>query len=134
MTQARSIVNDLERNGASSSPSVVDSIIRVLEAGQRIIIDRIDLARFDLGNGASRALYGAAFAIIGAALLTTGWIALLAALVIWLQDSMSLPASLLVGAGVSAGAGAGAIAHGLRRARLDLSATTAEESAVGARS
>jgi hypothetical protein len=98
-------------------PSLADSLVRIFEAGQRVILDRLDLAYFDLSQLAVRTLHGAALIVVGAVLLTGAWFTLVAGAVVWLQTYLTLTASLIVVAGVNAALGAVAIWIGLRRAQ-----------------
>jgi hypothetical protein len=100
-----------------SEPSLLASIIRLFEAGQRVVLDRLDLAYFDLAQLATRTLRGAALIAIGAVLLTGAWFTVMGGAVVWLQQYMSLAASLALVAATSAVLGGGALAVGLRRAR-----------------
>ena len=102
---------------ARSEPSLVDSLIRAFEAGQRVVLDRLDLAYFDLSQLAARTLRGAALIAIGAVLLSGSWFAVMGAVVVWLQPYLDLPLSILLVAGVSAGLGIAALAIGASRAR-----------------
>ncbi len=56
----------LDTHPSPSEPSLVDSVVRVLEAGQRLVLDRVDLLRFDLSQLASRALGGAVLIAVSA--------------------------------------------------------------------
>ena len=104
-----------------SEPSLVDSLIRVVEAGQRLLLDRLDLARFDLSQLVNRTMRGVAFIAGGAVLLIGACFALLGGAVMWLHQSMylSLAASCLIVAAVAAGLGGGVMIAGVRRTRPD---------------
>jgi hypothetical protein len=103
--------------GTRTEPGISDSIIRLFEAGQRVVLDRVDLARFDLAQLAATSLRAAAFVGVGAVVLSGAWFAVLAAAVIWAAPYVSLPAAL-AGAGLaSLVAGALLIAAGVKRAR-----------------
>lgn len=106
-----------EADTPRSDPSLTDTIIRIFEAGQRVILDRLDLAYFDLSQLATRTLRGAALIAVGAVLLAGAWFTLLGGAVVWLQQHLSLPVSLGLVAASSAVLGAAAIAVGLRRAK-----------------
>jgi hypothetical protein len=106
----------LESHPTRSEPSLVDSLIRAFEAGQRVVLDRLDLAYFDLAQIATRTLRGAVLIAIGSLLLVGAWFALTGALVLWLHQYLTLPASIGVVAGGSAALGAVAVAVGVRRA------------------
>jgi len=110
---------DGDSNSASapSEPSLGDAVIHVFEAGQRIVLDRIDLARFDLSHLVGRTVRSAALALAGTLLLTGAWFTALGSAVIWLQPYLSLGAGLLAAALLSAAVGASAIAIGIRYAR-----------------
>ena len=100
-----------------SEPSLVDSLIRAFDAGQRVVLDRLDLAYFDLSQLAVRTLRGAALIAIGAVLLSGSWFALMGAVVVWLQAYVSLPLSILLVAAGSAALGVAALVTGAGRAR-----------------
>jgi len=96
---------------------LLDSIIRIFGAGQRVILDRLDLAYFDLTRLVTRTLRGAVLVLIGAVLLSGAWFTLIGGMVVWLQSYVSLAASLVLLAGLSVVAGGAAVAVGLRRAQ-----------------
>lgn len=108
----------LDPHPSPPEPSLVDSVVRVFEAGQSVVIDRVDLLRFDLRDLASRTLGGAALIAVGAFLLAGAWATLMAAVVVWLQQYLSPFASLAAVAAATAGLGAGAIAVGVRRGQV----------------
>lgn len=103
-------------------PSLADSLVRIFEAGQRVILDRLDLVYFDLSQLAVRTLHGAALIVIGSVLLTGAWFTLIAGVVVWLQQYMTLTASLIIVAGVNAALGAVAVSIGLRRTQTTAAA------------
>ena len=105
-----------------SEPSLADSLVRIFEAGQRVILDRLDLAYFDLSQLAVRTMHGAALIIVGAVLLTGAWFTLIAGVVVWLQPYMTPTASLIIVATVNAALGAVAVGIGLRRAQTTAAA------------
>ena len=102
---------------AASEPSLIDALIHVFEVGQRLVLDRIDLTRFDLNQVTERVLRGVVLIVTGSVLLAGACFTALGGVVVWLQQYVSLVVSLAVVTGVSAGIGAGAIAIGIRRAR-----------------
>jgi hypothetical protein len=102
---------------SSSEPSLVESIIRLIDAGHRLVLDRIDLVRYDLGELANRTLRGAALIGIGVVLLAGAWCALMTGAVLWLTPLLSLPGSVVVVALFTSVAGAGMVAVGIRRAQ-----------------
>jgi len=100
-----------------SEPSILDSIVRTFEAGQRVVLDRIELAYFDLRQLATKTLHGAVLIAIGALLLSGAWFALMVGLVAWLQQYLTLPASILIVAGLTAAGGGASLVLGIRRAQ-----------------
>jgi hypothetical protein len=104
----------VDSSPAPSEPSVGDALIHLFESGQRLVLDRIDLARFDLRELAGRTVRGAALAVIGGVLLAGGWFMAMASAVVWLRQYLPLAASLAIVAVVSAVLGATAIAVALR--------------------
>jgi len=107
-------------------PSLLDSVIRIFEAGQRVILDRFDLAYFDLTQLGTRTLRGAALIAIGAVMLTGAWFTLMGGVVVWLQQHFSLTTSLGIVAVVSAAVGVLALGIGLRRAQTVATAAAGE--------
>lgn len=109
----------LETHPTRSEPSLLDSLIRAFEAGQRVVLDRLDLAYFELSQIATRTLRGVVLVTIGALLIVGAWFAAMGGVVLWLQQYLTLPASIGLVAGGSAALGAVAIAVGVRRAYGD---------------
>jgi hypothetical protein len=95
--------------------SMVDTLRRVFEAGQQVVLDRLDLMRWDASQFTGRAARGAAFLAIAGALLAGACVLVLAAIVVWLQRVVSLPISLLIVAGSVALLGNIALAIGAAR-------------------
>jgi hypothetical protein len=108
----------LDTPPSPSEPSLVESVIHVLEAGQRVVVDRVDLLRADLSQAASRALSSATLIAVGAFLLAGAWFTLMGAAVVGLQQYLSLFASLTAVAAVTGGLGAGAIVIGIRLGQI----------------
>lgn len=104
----------VETKPAPSEPSVGDALIHLFESGQRLVLDRIDLARFDLRELAGRTVRDAALAVTGGVLLAGAWFLAMASAVVWLRQYLPLALSLAMVAGASAVLGAGAIALALR--------------------
>jgi hypothetical protein len=106
-------------------PSLVDALTRVVDAGQRVLVDRFDLARLDVQRLASRGLRSMAWLLVGAFVVCAGWLALCGAAVVVLQAWVTVPASLTLVGLANVGAGAALVAAGTRRAReaLDIAGT-----------
>lgn len=98
-------------------PSVIDAVVRVVDAGQRLVLARVDLLRADFNELASRSLRSAALVGLGAFMLAAAWCALMAAAAAWLRNYLPLPMSLLVVALATAAVGAAAILVGVLSGR-----------------
>jgi hypothetical protein len=98
-------------------PGLADTAFRVVEAGQRVLLDRIDLARLDLTRLLTLGVRTAVAVAAGTVLLSGAWCGIMAAMALRLQTGLglSLPASLLIVALLSALAGAATVGAGLRR-------------------
>jgi hypothetical protein len=108
-------------------PGVADTAFRVVEAGQRVLLDRLDLARLDLMRLLTLSARTAVALAAGTVLLSGAWCACVVALALRLQIdfALSLPLSLLIVAIASALAGLAVIGLGIVRVRaFELSAIT----------
>jgi hypothetical protein len=111
-------------NGEShSEPSVVTALGRAIDAGQRIVVNRIDLARLDILDAVSRVAQGGLFIIVGGVLLAVGWLAFTCAAIVFGQDYLSLPGSAALVGAINAVAGIVALTVGMQRVRPDAIAT-----------
>jgi len=95
---------------------ISQAVIRVVEAGQRLVIDRIDLATLDAKRLAVHAVGAAIFVTAGTVCLAGAWFALLAGGVVFALTYMPLANALALAAAVSLAIGGALIAFGLRRA------------------
>lgn len=102
---------------ARAEPSIADSLVRLVEAVQRVITDRIELIRLDLGQAAAGAARGLALFAAGGVFLGASWIVLLLAGAVWLEQYIVFPAALLLVALLSAALGVVAVARGVQYAR-----------------
>jgi hypothetical protein len=107
----------MERQLQTHEPSLIDAVLRVIEAGQKLVLDRVDLARLDVARLASYALRGAVLVAVGAVLIAGAWFATLGFIVLALESYLSPTTSLLVIAVATFVAGAASISTGIRRAR-----------------
>jgi len=99
--------------------SVVDTVHRVFEAGQHLVLDRLELLCLDVTQTASRTVRGIVLTGAGVALLSGALVMLLAVCVTLLDRVMSLPAAIMLVGGVVAALGAIALMIGMQRTRLD---------------
>jgi hypothetical protein len=106
----------MERQLQTHEPSLIDAVLRVIEASQRLVLDRVDLARLDVARLATYALRGVVLVAVGAVLIAGAWFATLGFIVLLLQPYLSPTTSLLVIAVATFIAGAATVASGIRRA------------------
>lgn len=109
----------LEPHPPPSESSVIDAVVRIVDAGQRLVLARLDLLRLDVNDLANRSLRSAVLVAVGAFLLAAAWCALMGAAAAWLRGYLPLPLSLAVVAMVTAGVGMAAILVGVAPHRRD---------------
>jgi hypothetical protein len=103
-----------------SEPSVIHSLGRVIEAGQRTVVNRIDLARLDLAATVSQFMRGGVMIVLGGVIAAVGWVALSAAAIAFLEQRyLTLPASAALVGVVNAALGVALIALGAQRTTRD---------------
>ena len=107
----------VEPDPTPTEPPLVDSVLRAVEAAQQLVLDRIDLVRFDLQQFAQRTMRGVMLVALGVFLLACAWLTLMAATAAWLRGFLPLPTSLAVVAAFTAGLAVTAIGVGIRYAR-----------------
>lgn len=101
----------------SSEPSVSSAVERLVQASQRVITKRIDLALLEGQEAVTRVLLGALIAYGGVILASAAWLAFAASIVLIVAGSATLPARLAVFGLINAAAAVGLAALALRRAR-----------------
>jgi hypothetical protein len=104
-----------------SEPSVMASLGRVIETGQRTILNRIDLAKLDVIATVKGMLRSGLFVGIGAVLAAVGWLALTAAAILFANEYFSMPASAAIVGLVNAIVGGALIVVGTQRAKSEAS-------------
>ena len=118
---------EADQRSPSSEPSLGDSLVRVVEAGQRVVLDRIDLARLDVSQAVRRLLSSAELLGIGAMLITGAWFLLMGGVVCWLQPQLSLPLSFVVAAAITVVVGGTALGIGAARIREEVPGSGARD-------
>ena len=108
----------MERQLQTHEPSLIDAVLRVIDASQRLVLDRVDLARLDVARLATYALRGAVLVAVGAVLIAGAWFATLGFVVLLLEPYLSPVASLALIAVTTFAAGAASIASGVKRAAM----------------
>ena len=76
----------IQTNVSTEEPSVLSAFGRALDAGQRIIVDRVDLAKLDVLHAISDTFRGTALLVCGGVLVAIGWAALSAAAIVGLHS------------------------------------------------
>ena len=89
---------------------------RVLDAGDRLLVERLELLRTEVRGDMVRALAGSGLAVAGGLLLLAGWGVLMAALVVGLAAVVSTAGALGLVGGLHFVVGAGLLWAGSARA------------------
>ncbi|MBY0275488.1 phage holin family protein [Candidatus Binatia bacterium] len=95
---------------------MIGAVVDVLDAGQRVILDRIELLSIEVRAAGSSALASLAFVLFGLGLLLVGWVAGNALAVVLIARIWSSAEGLAVVAGVNLAGGALALLLARRRA------------------
>ncbi|MBI2897273.1 MAG: phage holin family protein [Deltaproteobacteria bacterium] len=94
-------------DAARHGDSMWSALVRVIDAGQKLLGDRIDLGRLEVQDALSRTLGQLGVLLGGIMLVICGWVGLTVALALWLREArVPLPASLLGAGLVTAAIGA----------------------------
>lgn len=96
-------------------PSLITAVVDALDAGQRIVLDRIELAVVDASAGARSALASFALVLAGLGLLLVGWIATNAVGILILDQYLTSSAAIGAAAVVNFLFGAAALLLARRR-------------------
>jgi len=107
--------------------SVVDTLQRVFDAGQQLLLDRLELMRFDVTETTSRTIRGVFLIAAGIMLLAGAAAMSLAVVVTLLARVMSQPAAIMVVGGVVAALGAVALIIGMQRTHLNAERSMTED-------
>jgi len=125
---------DHERRSENGQPSATEAVERMIDASQRLINDRIELAKLEAQETVTRIVTSTVFLVVAGLFALLGWISLMAAVVVLLRQNMTLAASLALVGGIHLVLGGGAALFGLARARHQPTAGTRPElAAVGGR-
>lgn len=80
-------------------PALWEATLDVFEAGQQVIIDRIELVRAEISEDLLRLALGLSFVVGAGILAVVGYLTLLAAVMVLLADVLSPEAALAIGVG-----------------------------------
>jgi len=113
----------MERHSEETEPSVVAGVGRAIEAAQRLLAHRIDLARLDILELLRRLQFIGAAVVCGGLFVAIGWLAVTVAVTLALEGVLGLPMS-------AAASGVGNVALGvlifivaLRKSRVTMPAS-----------
>ena len=101
----------------AEQPSATDAVERVLEAGQRLVTERIELAKLDVQEAVGEEVSRAVAVVVPGLFAFGGWWILMAGLVAFLNIYLVLPASLAVVGGAHVALGGGIALGALKRGR-----------------
>jgi hypothetical protein len=98
-------------------PSTTDAVERVIDAGQRLVSERLELAKLEVQEAVTEKVSQGAVVAIASAFAFGGWWIAVAGLVAYLNDFLVLPASLAVVGGAHLLLGGTLAATALKRGR-----------------
>lgn len=104
----------MEKRGEETS--VLGAVVDMLDAGQRVILDRIELLSIEVRAAGSSALASVVFVLCGLGLLLVGWVAANALAVVLIARTWSSAEGLGIVAGVNLVGGTIALLLARRRA------------------
>ena len=107
-----------QSNHQDSETSVVSALRRMFDAGHRMVVDRIELARVDILAVLAGALHGALLVVLGIIPAAIGWLVVMRALVLVLESYFAPVASLAIVGAVNVLLGVGAMMAGVHRMRV----------------
>lgn len=89
----------------SGEPTVAAAIIDVLDAGQRVVLDRIELLSLEARAAGAGALASLAFLLCGLGLLMVGWVAANALVIVLIARTWTPAEGIALVSGVNLAAG-----------------------------
>jgi hypothetical protein len=107
----------------AEQPSATDAVERVLEAGQRLIIERIELAKLDVQEAVTEKVSQTVLVVVPGLFAFGGWWILMAGIVAFLNTFLVLPASLAIVGGAHVAIGGGVALSALKRGQGGRSGT-----------
>ena len=114
-------------NHTDGEASVATALTHVIEAGQQVILDRIELARLDAREMLGRTLRASVFFATGTLFVVGGWAAIMAMAVILLDRALPLSASLALVGVLNGGIGAALFLRGGRAMNGGEEGTSSDE-------
>ena len=98
-------------------PSATDAVERVLDAGQRLVTERIELAKLDVEDAVTEKVSHTAKIVLPGLFAFGGWWILMAGVVVFLNTYLALPASLGIVGGAHVLLGGAMAASAFQRGR-----------------
>lgn len=111
----------------SEETSVLGAVVDVLDAGQRVLLDRIELLTVETRHAGSSALASLAFLLCGLGLLLVGWVAANALAIVLIARVWSPAEGIAIVAGVNLLAGTIALLIARRRGENVIPARAAND-------
>ena len=99
----------------AEQPSATDAVERLLEAGQRLITERIELAKLDVQEAVTEKVSQTVLIVVPGLFAFGGWWILMAGLVAFLNMFVVLPASLAIVGGAHVAIGGGVALSAMKR-------------------
>ncbi len=84
----------------AAEPNAITAAERAVEAAQRIVVERLELFRLELVDGANRLVERIGLMMLAGFVIALGWCGLAVALVMVLANRLPVPASVALVAGV----------------------------------
>lgn len=105
-------------------PSATDAVERVIDAGQRLVTERIELAKLEVQDVVSDNIARGVMIVVPGLFAFGGWWILMAGLVAFLNTYFVVPASLAIVGGAHVVIGGGFAAVALKRSRTSVAPRT----------
>jgi hypothetical protein len=103
--------------GDHGEPSATDAVERVIDAGQRLVTERIELAKLDVQDAVTEKVSQTTKVVVPALFAFGGWWILMAGVVVFLNAYLVLAASLGIVGGAHVLLGGAMAARALQRGR-----------------
>ncbi len=100
-----------------SEPSATDAVERVIDAGQRLVTERIELAKLDVQDAVTEKVSQTTKVVVPALFAFGGWWILMAGVVLFLNIYFAMPASLGIVGGAHVLLGGAIAVRSLQRGR-----------------
>ena len=96
----------MPKHSEHTDASVQSALEQIVDSGQQLVLDRLDLMRIEAREGLERATKSAVLMGISAIVGVGAWVALMVAVILYLREQVPTPTALLLVGVVHAVAGA----------------------------